>query len=152
MRRVISIFLATLVLLIVVRPTLAFHYCGDRLRYVKILAEIPVNSCCSVADGSAGKYAEEREFIANEYLLSESAKSCCSSYVIGISTDDFNLQQESKLAGSSVVVNHLPIFNSLSFVPDDYVDPAAINLLRFLPGDTFYESRELLSLICTFLI
>ena len=151
MKRTISILLTTLVLLAVIRPTLVFHYCGSSLRYVKILAEASVNSCCPVADESTDGYMQGNDIAANEYLFSEFAKSCCSSYIIGISADDFKLQQESKIERVSVVVNHLPLFSSPHSMPDD-VDRTAIGLQRFSPGGTFNEGRELLSLICAFLI
>jgi len=150
MKQAISIFLTVLVLLMVVQPTLAFHYCGDTLRYVKVLAEVPVNSCCSGAGEYANMHVEEGA--ANEYLFLEHAKGCCSSYIIEMSTDDFKLQQESKIDRGFVAVDHPLVLNFLSSVLDSSIDPAAINLQRFSPGDTFHERRELLSLICTFLI
>jgi len=164
MKRTISIFLATLVLLVMIQPTLVFHYCGSSLRYVKILTEDSVHCCCSGVNehaeisgnedinGSANRYAQDRSVATDGNLFLESFKSCCSFYIIGISTDDFNLQQEAAIdRGTSVAVNYLPSVTSLSSVSKE-VDKAAINLQRYLPGEIFYESRELLSMICTFLI
>ena len=160
MKRTISIFLATLVLLVMIQPTLVFHYCGNSLRYVKVLTENPIGCCCSDVniyrsanfDDNTNKYAQERNVAADGYLFLESSKSCCSFYIIEVSTDDFNFQQEPIIdRGAPVVVNYLPAVISLSSV-SKRIDRAVINLQRFLPGETFYESRELLSMICTFLI
>ena len=164
MKRTISIFLATLVLLVMIQPTLVFHYCGSSLRYVKILTESSIGCCCSDVNGGAdingstdingntNKYAQERNVTADEYLFLESSKSCCSFYIIGVSTDDFNLQQEPVIDRTiSVVVSHLPAVASLSSVAKEF-DRITINRQRYLPGEIFYESRELLSMICTFLI
>jgi|GEM_PF-6738072 hypothetical protein len=164
MKRTISIFLTTIVLLVMIQPTLVFHYCDNSLRYVKLLTEDSVHCCCSGVNGheeingntningSTNKYAQDRSVATDGDLFLESFKSCCSFYIIGISTDDFNLQQEAAIdRGTSVAISYLPSVTSLSSVSKE-VDKAAINLQRFLPGETFYESRELLSMICAFLI
>jgi predicted MPP superfamily phosphohydrolase len=68
MKQVISVFLLTMMSLVAVQPTIAFHYCGNRLQSIEI-SSLEKPSCC-------GK------------------KNCCSDRIVQITTGHFQAPQQ----------------------------------------------------------
>ena len=83
MKQVLSTFLLTLMLIAGGQPTLALHFCGEKLQSVKILNKQGDKSCC---DGGHHEEAADAD-------KTITTKSCCSLQEVQLSTDNYQHQQ-----------------------------------------------------------
>lgn len=82
MKRILSILLLFLMLIAGMQPTLAIHFCGEKLQSVQISNEQKAESCCGMNHQNAADIHEK--FLP---------KGCCSSHEVQLSTDDYQYQQ-----------------------------------------------------------
>jgi hypothetical protein len=127
MKRVLLFFLLSVMSLVAIQPTLAFHYCGGSLHSVGMTDEEPQKSCC-------GKSA------------------CCSHYTAKLTTGDFQLPQQDSTIGTDLVPNSIlhVLFDTI-LIERDSTDSLVLQRI-FPPGGLAKYNADLLTLVCIFRI
>ena len=129
MKRLISVFLLSLITITAAQPTVVFHYCKGKLHSVGIAkGELPP-SCCG-----------------------KKHSNCCSNEFIKITTDDYQVQQE-------VLIEAFPLLlKPVLYIVTDYLFSGNLSLHsplpppNFPPGGLARHTVDLLTLICIFRI
>ena len=76
MKKQLSIVLSLLMIVIVVHPFFAMHFCGPVLSEVVIMNDTGMNSCCEESGNHSHSAALE-------------AKDCCHTHVVSLDTDEY---------------------------------------------------------------
>lgn len=136
MRRLVTIWICFFVLLIAVHPVLAFHFCSGKLASVEALSQ-ETSECCSKASS---------ENMSHEHVI---GSTCCHTFVVELSTDDY-LQQDSNRQTVSFSV--FAFVYASNFVADIVFD-SIFSTKRGAPPVYFCtEGRDLLTRFCVYII
>lgn len=161
MKRIVSIFLLLLMLVVGAHPVLAMHFCEGNLYSVSILNNDIEKPCCAAnmesmsqpeetdsccAENSDGKSHQE------ESRLSKSHNDCCAIQKIKISTDDYQ-RQEKQLNIGHVIPSFDNVWFTLNYIlnsiePDNTIEIRQI----FPPGGLTKQHIDLLTYICIYRI
>jgi hypothetical protein len=138
MKRVISIFMLSLMVLTSAHATWLWHFCGNDLRSVGIAGE-QVACCCGE---TASNHEDETAGAQN---MRQPFDSCCSDYTIKISTDDFSMQQQDITSEINLQILYPVLFLcNIEIKPDDYF----IVQHTFPPGGLAKQHVDILASIC----
>jgi hypothetical protein len=138
MKRVISAFLLLIMALASVHTTWAWHYCGGILHSVTLADGNPACCCGKKSDCSPLENSD-----------SQITESCCSEYIIDISTDNFNCPQD-LAQGTNQLVPNPALFSNLLKLNDS--EDISVSQYIFPPGGFAKDNADLLTLICIFRI
>ena len=117
--------------------TVAFHFCSGKLHSVA-LAGSEIKSCCKEEESHEGKN-----------MLQNTP--CCSNHYQVISTDDFSINQQEKIAGNDTVFHPAAFILSPAIVLSDPVAAQTFQHI-FPPGGIARSGADLLTLICIYRI
>jgi hypothetical protein len=128
MKRLISIFMLTILLLTAAQPTLIFHYCGGKFHSVGLAKNEFPKSCCG-----------------------EKHKNCCSNEILKIATDDYQLQQQDLTELAPLVLNPVlyVLFDNLQ--PSESTDALVLQNI-FPPGGLAKYSAAIIQMNCVYRI
>lgn len=153
MKKVISIFLLLLMLVIGTHPVLAMHYCAGKLYSFGVLSNEIEKSCCEdmeevpqQEDNSCHTTSKAQE---HNVLLSH--ENCCDIQKIELSTDDYQHQvQQFNLN------NVLPSFEHVWLAPYLLIPTEDEGITKtgqyFPPGGLSLQNVDLLTYICIYRI
>jgi hypothetical protein len=145
MKKAIAFFLLSIMTLTALQPTVALHFCGDNLRSVAI-GKIQ-KTCCE----SSIKNVTKSSPVKAENRISPPMNTCCSTYMIELSTDNFQTPVQ-----QSIVDFQQPTFNPVLFpidIPLKETDSTSSSFLRrFPPGGLARYCVDRLTMICIFRI
>jgi hypothetical protein len=127
MKRIISIFMLTILLLTTVQPTLIFHYCGGKFHSVS-LVKTESKSCCG------GEH-----------------KSCCFNEILKIATDDFQVQQQDLTEFAPLVLNPVLFLLSDNLQPSESSDALVLQHI-FPPGGLAKYGAAIIQMNCVYRI
>lgn len=134
MKRLITILLSVLVLLIAVQPVLAFHFCSGRLASIEVLSQ-GASGCCPETSSDTNK-----QVIGSD---------CCHTSVVELSTDDY-LQQDSNQ--QIVPFSVLAFVYVRTLIADFTFDSVLSSKREAPPVYLFTEGRDLLTRFCVYII
>jgi hypothetical protein len=126
MKKGITSLLLLLVLVATVQPTVALHFCGGHFHSIAIGS--PRKSCCG-----------------------EAMKGCCSTYTIEITTDHFQLpDQTPDLKAESLIIQ--PVVFLTDIIRIYTITTSSLIQTVFPPGQLVQSGMEILIRICILLI
>lgn len=138
MKKLLSIFMLSIMLIVGIGPTLGMHFCGKKLHSVEVLSPQNKKSCCTKTTDSAQTNNESE--IAH--------KDCCETHKVQIATDTYQLQER--------VLNIAPLVGLLQ--PDWFTTNYRLLLVErdtttiakaYFPPDGFdVKDADVLSFIC----
>ena len=153
MKKVTSIFLLFIMLVVSVHPVLAVHFCGGKLNSFSILNNDMEKSCCGekeISPHSDVAFQTLNKSSRLTHLLSDNK--CCKTQKINISTNDyqyhiqrFNLKNNTLSAWVKlwIVPGLLSIFENNNVIKTNFYFP---------PGTLHLQNTDLLSFICIYRI
>ncbi|MDR2057943.1 MAG: hypothetical protein LBP83_06635 [Dysgonamonadaceae bacterium] len=143
MKKAIALFLLAVMMLTALQPALALHFCQGKLRSVAI-GRVQ-KSCCETAMESPFKTRSDNA----GNTLYRPINTCCSTYVVELSTDNFQSPVQ-----QSINDFRQPVFNSVLFSAETLLKGVdfAISLSCFPPGGPVRTGADLLTVICIFRI
>lgn len=157
MRRLISIFLFLIMLIISIRPIMSMHFCHGEMTSVHFFKIKGSASCCGSDNMEAPTNEQATQPDQGHHKGSSSAlhfvnnSSCCSIEELYVSTDSFNPQPEQVIAKqfSGFVFLETYIRSRLSLRTREFL----VKSLSFSPPDKLrWQTITRLAFICTFQI
>ena len=127
MKRLISVFLLSLITITAVQPTVVFHYCKGKLHSVGIVKGGLPPSCCGKCN-------------------------CCSNEIIKITTDDYQIQQEVLIEAFPLLLKPVLYIITDCFLSGYQSLHSPLPPPNFPPGGLARHTVDLLTLICIFRI
>jgi hypothetical protein len=152
MKRSVAVFLLWMMALVAVQPTLAFHFCGENLYAIGFTAARENRCCCMAEADETGCSAPEQPLSGDGgSVVSEPVESCCSNYIVALSTDDFQAPSGEFAIGEVSVVPPVCYFSGeISGISGR--DGLPITQSVFPPGSFVKCHVDLLAFICVFKI
>jgi hypothetical protein len=146
MKKAIALFLFAIMTLTALQPTLALHFCGGSLRSVAI-GNVQ-KSCCETAIekpiNPLSTHAENR--------LYQPINTCCSTYTVELSTDNFQSPAQQSTIDFQSLTFHSILF-SINTLLKGINSPVSLSFGRqFPPGGLACNTVDLLTVICIFRI
>lgn len=152
MRKIISIFLLLLMMVIGAHPVLAMHFCGGELYSFGILSNEVEDSCCEYinAPQEANSSCDiDTNTQDSKRLLSH--KDCCNIQKVELSTDEYQNQTQ-QFSLNKILPSFQYICLALNLlIPTDNGNVTKTNQ-NFPPGGFCLQNTDLLSYICTYQI
>lgn len=152
MKKVISIFLLLLMLVIGTHPVLAMHYCAGELYSFGVLNNEIEESCCEDMEMPQQENDScHSNQNAQEYNILPSHENCCDIQKIEFSTDDYQYQ-----AQQFYLNNVLPTFESVWLALNLLIPTNNEGITKtsqyFPPGGFSLHNIDLLTYICIYRI
>ncbi|KAA6314677.1 hypothetical protein EZS27_034743 [termite gut metagenome] len=145
MKRVVSIFLFLVILIIGLQPTLTIHFCGGELYSVDLMTGESVGLCCGKNTDDTSNHNHAKP------LLTKPHTSCCHIQKIQISTD--NYLRQARLNTTPV----LPVYNNawivLNYMANRIESDNSFTIQHlFPPGGLNKQSIDVLAYMCIYRI
>lgn len=137
MKRIYTILVSVLVLLIAVQPILTFHFCSGTLASIEISSSDEASGCCS--DSSSDN-------TSNEQII---GGSCCHTSVLNIKTDNYLQQDKDQQVVPFSVLTFIHVRN---IVADIVSEPTLSSKRKNPPVYLLTEGREILMRFCVYII
>ncbi len=160
MKRIVSIFLLLLMLVVGAHPVLAMHFCEGNLHSVGILDNDIEKSCCDDM-ANMPQYNEPQSCCAEnsdatshhkESGLSKSHEDCCDIQKIKISTDDYQ-RQERQLNTNHILLSFDNVWFTLNYIINSIEPDNTVEVRQtFPPGGLINQHVDLLTYICIYRI
>ncbi|MDR2683000.1 MAG: hypothetical protein LBB64_03910 [Dysgonamonadaceae bacterium] len=146
MKKAIALFLLAIMTLTALQPSLALHFCGGNLRSVAIGKM--QKSCCETAMekpiNPLPAHAENRFY--------QPINTCCSTYTIELSTDNFQSPVQQSITDLQSFTFHSILF-PVNALLEGIDSPISLTPKRlFPPGGLARNTIDLLTIICIFRI
>lgn len=137
MKRIYTILVSVLVLLIAVQPILAFHFCSGHLASIEISSLDGASGCCS--DTSSDN-------ISNEQII---GGSCCHTSVFELKTDNYLQQDKDQQVLPFSVLTFIYVRN---IVADIVSESTFTSKPKNSPVYLLTKGREILMRFCVYII
>ncbi|WP_139785137.1 hypothetical protein [Parabacteroides sp. Marseille-P3160] len=147
MKRIISIFLLLVMLVVGLQPVLNMHFCGGDLLSVSIVERSDEGGCCCADKGHEPK-AESNE--ASSLFLANEHRNCCVQQQIEIATDQYQVQSF-ELSKLLLSLNHIWLAWDYTI---NYINPGHSVSIQHLfpPGGLNKLNLDLLAFVCVYRI
>ncbi|MDD4516155.1 hypothetical protein [Massilibacteroides sp.] len=135
MRRKLSIIFSLLMIMIIVHPTFAMHYCGGRISEMNLFGGQQMQACCCGED----------EAHSDAFALDQ--QSCCETDYISVDTDDYQMTVSPATPMPMYCLLHSLLIPSFEQATIDQK-----SAVEFAPPGALPTDDVSLSFICVFLI
>lgn len=153
MKRIISIFFLTIMLVVSIHPLLSMHFCQGKLSSFSLMKE--AGSCCATMDmnrATVNASLNSKSTDYSHYYLAYHKENCCKTHNMMLSTDNYNYQNQ-----HLSFENMMPVFTSVWIALHtliNYVEPdTSVGFDHLFPPNGQNKLNiDWLTYICTFLI
>lgn len=144
MRKVISIFLLNLMVVIAVHPVVAMHFCGGQLHSQSLYKPDNIHNCC---------HTSVHDLVLHEFAFAaldaqHEALSCCDFQVVELPTKEYQHQTEEDLT-ISPQITEISTWLQTAVLPEIHqLQQEAVHYNSFPPEGLFLQDLNRLSYIC----
>lgn len=149
MKKVISVALMVLMLLVAVHPVLAMHYCGGKLRSFAYAGNGSPACCKAMSHHSFEEQDEESSGL--KHSSGFLSRTCCHNQVLELATDDFSAQTQSLSLTDEHSASIVAWITCLVLYPA-LGSPNQDKVTYFQPGGLQQSGSDFLAYLCTYRI